>query len=127
MFLPGSIVASSGVPRALVNDPPSFAYCGTRRGSVAPSIETTRPREIAMTRRNSRRQLLLAGAAAGAVVGAPWISRAQALKSEYKVSVVGNRPIALSEGAFQWAELVTQRTQGRINMKVYPGSQLVGG
>ncbi len=80
-----------------------------------------------MTRRNSRRQVLFAGAAAGLVAGAPWISRAQALKTEYKVSVVGNRPIALSEGAFQWAELVTQRTQGRINMKVYPGSQLVGG
>ena len=57
----------------------------------------------------------------------PWVSRAQQLKSEYKLSVVGNRPIPLSEGAFQWADLVTQRTNGRINVKVYPGSQLVGG
>jgi tripartite ATP-independent transporter DctP family solute receptor len=57
----------------------------------------------------------------------PWVSRAQSLKTEYKLSVVGNRPIALSEGAFQWAEAVTQKTSGRINVKVYPGSQLVGG
>ncbi|MFN3449443.1 MAG: TRAP transporter substrate-binding protein DctP, partial [Roseococcus sp.] len=40
---------------------------------------------------------------------------------------VGNRPIPFAEGAFQWAELVTQRSQGRINVRVYPGSQLVGG
>ena len=74
--------------------------------------------------RTTRRTLLLGGAG---VVAMPWVSRAQQLKAEYKLSVVGNRPIPLSEGAFQWAELVTQRTNGRINVKVYPGSQLVGG
>ncbi|MDW8443970.1 MAG: TRAP transporter substrate-binding protein DctP [Acetobacteraceae bacterium] len=72
----------------------------------------------------SRRGLVAATAASLAM---PWVSRAQALKSEYKLSVVGNRPIPLSDGAFQWAELVTERTGGRINVKVYPGSQLVGG
>jgi tripartite ATP-independent transporter DctP family solute receptor len=72
------------------------------------------------------RRRLVTTAAASAVV-APAISRAQALKSEYKVSVVGNRPIPLSVGAFRWAELVNERSQGRINMKVYPGSSLVGG
>lgn len=71
------------------------------------------------------RRAAMAGTAAA--VMAPWVSKAQTLKSEYKLSVVGNRPIALSEGAFQWAEMVTQRTGGRINVKVYPGSQLVGG
>ena len=75
--------------------------------------------------RTTRRTLLLGGAAGA--VAMPWVSRAQQLKPEYKLSVVGNRPIPLSEGAFQWAELVTQRTNGRINVKVYPGSQLVGG
>ena len=70
--------------------------------------------------KTTRRTVLL-GAAAGAVA-APWVSRAQQLKAEYKLSVVGNRPIPLSEGAFRWAELVAQRTHGRINMKVYPGS-----
>jgi len=71
------------------------------------------------------RRGLLAATAAGLAM--PWVSRAQALKSEYKLSVVGNRPIPLSEGAFHWAELVTERTGGRITVKVYPGSQLVGG
>ena len=80
-----------------------------------------------MTLRTTRRSVLLAGTAAGAAIALPWVSRAQSLKSEYKLSVVGNRPIPLSEGAFQWAEEVTKRTNGRINVKVYPGSQLVGG
>ena len=65
---------------------------------------------------------------AGALLAAPQVTRAQGqYKPEYKLSVVGNRPIPLSEGAFRWAELVTQRSGGRINLKVYPGSQLVGG
>lgn len=80
-----------------------------------------------MTLKTSRRGILIGGAAAGATLSMPWVSRAQGLKSEYKLSVVGNRPIPLSDGAFVWAELVTQRTNGRINVKVYPGSQLVGG
>lgn len=75
----------------------------------------------------TRRQALFAGTAVGATIAMPWISRAQGLKQEYKLSVVGNRPIPLSEGAFQWADLVNQRSNGRINVKVYPGSQLVGG
>ncbi|MEI8145015.1 MAG: TRAP transporter substrate-binding protein DctP [Alphaproteobacteria bacterium] len=77
-----------------------------------------------MTRIIDRR---IALGALAATVATPWVSKAQTLKSEYKVSVVGNRPIALSEGAFQWADMVTARTNGRITMKVYPGSQLVGG
>src|SRR5690606_8685709 len=73
----------------------------------------------------TRRGLLLGAAG---TLAAPHLARAQTnYRAEYKVSVVGNRPIPLSEGAFQWAELVTQRSGGRINMKVYPGSQLVGG
>jgi NADPH:quinone reductase-like Zn-dependent oxidoreductase len=47
--------------------------------------------------KTTRRTVLL-GAAVGAVA-APWVSRAQQLKSEYKLSVVGNRPIPLSDGA----------------------------
>jgi tripartite ATP-independent transporter DctP family solute receptor len=61
-------------------------------------------------------------------LAAPWVARAQGrYRPEYKLSVVGNRPIPFAEGAFIWADLVTQRSGGRINVKVYPGSQLVGG
>ncbi len=64
----------------------------------------------------------------GTALATPFVARAQTqYKAEYKVSVVGNRPISLADGAFRWAEMVTERSQGRINMKVYPGSQLVGG
>lgn len=72
------------------------------------------------------RRALLAGGAA--LLAAPHVAVAQtSYRPEYKLSVVGNRPIPFAEGAFQWAELVTQRSNGRINVKVYPGSQLVGG
>lgn len=74
----------------------------------------------------SRRGLLLGGT--GALLATPHVAKAQTqYRAEYKLSVVGNRPIPFAEGAFQWAELVTQRSQGRINVRVYPGSQLVGG
>lgn len=72
-----------------------------------------------------RRGLLLGG---GALFAAPHVAKAQTqYRAEYKMSVVGNRPIPFAEGAFIWADLVTERSQGRINVKVYPGSQLVGG
>ena len=74
----------------------------------------------------TRRRLLLG--AAGAGLALPYAARAQGqYRAEYKMSVVGNRPIPFAEGAFIWADLVTQRSGGRINVKVYPGSQLVGG
>lgn len=72
------------------------------------------------------RRTLLAGSSA--MLATPWVAAAQTqYRAEYKLSVVGNRPIPFAEGAFQWAELVTQRSGGRINVRVYPGSQLVGG
>ena len=72
-----------------------------------------------------RRQVLKGALVASAVLSAPWIARAQA--KEYKLSVVGNRPLGTSEAAFRWTDLVRERTQGRIDIKVYPASQLVGG
>ncbi len=78
-----------------------------------------------MTTTISRRTMLLGATAAG--VAMPYVSKAQTLKTDYKVSVVGNRPISMADGAFRWAEMVSQRSGGRINMKVYPGSGLVGG
>jgi TRAP-type C4-dicarboxylate transport system substrate-binding protein len=75
----------------------------------------------------SRRSLLAAGVALP-TLAVPTIGRTQPrYKPEYKITVVANRPVALSEGAFVWADLVNQRSQGRLNFKVYPGSALVGG
>lgn len=48
-------------------------------------------------------------------------------KSEYKLSTVLARPSPWGIGAERWAELVTERTQGRITVRVFPGPSLVGG
>ena len=48
-------------------------------------------------------------------------------KGEYKVSTVLGKPFPWGEAAEKWAELVSERTDGRIHMKVYPNAQLVSG
>lgn len=79
------------------------------------------------TRLGAPRRSLLLGAAAATLAMPQRVRAQQQYRPEYKVSVVGNRPIPLSAGAFDWADMVRERSGGRINMKVYPGSQLVGG
>ena len=74
----------------------------------------------------SRRTALTLGAAAAATLACPAVLRAQG-PTEFKLSVVGNRPLGTTEAAFRWSELVAERTQGRIVIRVYPGSQLLNG
>jgi tripartite ATP-independent transporter DctP family solute receptor len=50
-----------------------------------------------------------------------------AYKTEYKVSTVLGAPFPWGLSAERWSQLVRDRTNGRINLKVYPGAQLVGG
>lgn len=52
---------------------------------------------------------------------------AQDYKSEYKVSTIVPAPFPWGIAAERWVELVRERTDGRINMKIYPGAQLVAG
>ncbi len=66
---------------------------------------------------------LVAGMAAFAALPAA----AQDYKDEYKVSTVVPAPFPWGLAAERWAELVAERTEGRINMKVYPGVSLVSG
>jgi len=51
----------------------------------------------------------------------------QTYKAEYKVSTVLGAPFPWGLSAQRWADLVKDKTGGRIVMKVYPGAQLVGG
>ena len=51
----------------------------------------------------------------------------QTYKSEYKISTVLGAPFPWGLSAQRWADLVKERSDGRIVMKVYPGAQLVGG
>ena len=68
---------------------------------------------------------LAAAAAAIAVLG---LAPAQAeYKEEYRVSTVVGAPMPWGLTAEKWGELVAERTDGRIKMKVYPGVQLVQG
>ena len=50
-----------------------------------------------------------------------------AYKPEYKLSTVVGPAFPWGKGGEIWAELVKQRTSGRINIKMYPGASLVGG
>ncbi|SLN76706.1 DctP family TRAP transporter solute-binding subunit [Oceanibacterium hippocampi] len=66
---------------------------------------------------------LLAGLAA--MTGMP--AGAADYKEEYKISTVVPAPFPWGIAAEKWAALVGERTDGRIKMKVYPGTQLVSG
>ena len=48
-------------------------------------------------------------------------------KPEYKLSTVLARPMPWGIAGDRWAELVKEKTGGKINVKVYPGTSLVGG
>jgi len=48
-------------------------------------------------------------------------------KSEYKLSIVVNTTFPWGQGAQIWSDLVRERTDGRINIKIYPGTSLVQG
>ena len=52
---------------------------------------------------------------------------AQAYKPEYKLSTVLPSTYAWGKAGERWSELVKEKTQGRINIKMYPGVSLVGG
>ncbi|WP_227815604.1 DctP family TRAP transporter solute-binding subunit [Nitrogeniibacter aestuarii] len=57
----------------------------------------------------------------------PATAAAESYKSEYKLSTVLGDAFPWGWGASRWAELVKEKTDGRINIKVYPGASLVSG
>ncbi|MGE0848570.1 MAG: DctP family TRAP transporter solute-binding subunit [Hyphomicrobiaceae bacterium] len=78
---------------------------------------------------HSRLSFLLGLAAAAALLGnwsvAP--AKAQTVKPEYKISTVVGSPFPWGLAAQRWADIVKEKSGGKVNMKVYPGSSLVGG
>ncbi len=70
------------------------------------------------------KSLITAGLAA-TLIAVPTL--AQEYRSEYKISTVVGSPFPWGLAAERWAELVGERTDGRITMRVYPGAQLVAG
>ena len=74
-----------------------------------------------------RRDLLQGAAVATAGLGFPAILKAQQYKAEYKMSTVVPPAFAWGRGGEIFANLVRERTGGRINIKQYPGASLVQG
>jgi tripartite ATP-independent transporter DctP family solute receptor len=58
---------------------------------------------------------------------APQMAQAVDYKPEYKLSTVVGKPFPWGIAGERWAELVKEKTNGRINIKCYPGVSLVGG
>ena len=61
------------------------------------------------------------------VWSAPQMVQAADYKPEYKLSTVVAKPMPWGIAGERWAELVKEKTNGRINIKCYPGVSLVGG
>ncbi len=73
------------------------------------------------------RNLLGAAAFAAAALTAAGPAHAADYKSEYKLSIVVGTTFPWGQGAVIWSDLVRERTNGRINIKIYPGTSLVQG
>ncbi|MET1117190.1 MAG: DctP family TRAP transporter solute-binding subunit [Comamonas sp.] len=66
-------------------------------------------------------------AAAALAFTAPTALAQQNYKSEYRMSLVLGMPTPWGQAGDIWAKLVKERTQGRINIKLYPGVSLIQG
>ena len=55
------------------------------------------------------------------------VAHAADYKPEYRLSTVLGPAFSWGKAGERWAELVKQKTDGRINVKLYPGTSLVGG
>lgn len=72
-----------------------------------------------------RRTFIVAAIAAAAMV--PVGAQAQAYRAEYRLSTTLGTAFPWGQAGERWIELVKEKTQGRINIKLYSGNSLVGG
>jgi tripartite ATP-independent transporter DctP family solute receptor len=76
--------------------------------------------------RKTALHVLIMAAATMTIAIAPAFGQS-AYKPEYKLSTVIGPAFPWGKGGEIWADLVRERTQGRINIKMYPGAALVNG
>ena len=74
-----------------------------------------------------RRKLLLGLSAAALVFTLPAAAQPGKYQPEYRLSTVVGTAFPWGKGGEIWANLVRERTHGRINIKMYPGASLVAG
>ena len=74
-----------------------------------------------------RRKLLLVLSAAALVFTLPAAAQPGKYQPEYRLSTVVGTAFPWGKGGEIWANLVRERTHGRINIKMYPGASLVAG
>ncbi|MFN3733683.1 DctP family TRAP transporter solute-binding subunit [Comamonas testosteroni] len=65
--------------------------------------------------------------AAAVAFASPMVMAQTKYKSEYRMSLVLGTAFPWGKGGELWADKVRERTQGRINIKLYPGTSLVQG
>ncbi|MDD0812137.1 DctP family TRAP transporter solute-binding subunit [Curvibacter sp. RS43] len=74
-----------------------------------------------------KRGLLGLALSAVALAALPGAANAQTYKAEYRMSLVLGTAFPWGKGGELWANKVRERTQGRINIKLYPGVSLIQG
>jgi len=72
------------------------------------------------------RRTFIATAVATALLGAA-AAQAQTYRAEYRLSTTLGTAFTWGQAGERWIELVKEKTQGRINIKLYSGNSLVGG
>jgi tripartite ATP-independent transporter DctP family solute receptor len=76
------------------------------------------------------RRFLLPGACAAFLLLHAYPASAQSAggyKPEYSLSFVSDERIAIGRAAKRWRELVAEKTEGRVNIRMYPNASLVKG
>jgi tripartite ATP-independent transporter DctP family solute receptor len=97
-----------------------------RRLAAAPvGMSATRNRSKGGSMRKTA-VIMLAVALLAAFSAPPPVAAAD-YKPEYKLSTVVGKPFPWGIAGERWGELVKEKTGGRINIKTYPGTSLVGG
>jgi len=74
-----------------------------------------------------RRSLLLILSAAALAFALPAAAQQGKYQAEYRLSTVVGTAFPWGKGGEIWANLVRERTKGKINIKMYPGTSLVAG
>ena len=76
-----------------------------------------------MTLKTTRRSVLLAGTAATATIGMPWIAKGA---PEFELKYANNSPVThpLTVRTMEAMERIKQETNGRVEIKVFPNNQL---